>query len=509
MYSVLLVDDEPRAIEGLELLIDWESLGFRICGTCSDGLEALELAKELGPDLIITDIRMPVMDGLELIAAARDQLDGQVRFIILSAYSEFDYAKRAMQHGIKHYILKPIMEEEVTDLLAQVRAELEESRLHIEMDAIAFEEKVISCLCHLLEGNSDAAELFLTSAEAGELLQEVNDWRFILIESEEGQSPALRAAARQAIGRKEYVYMLDLGPHSFGVASGGEPLADALFEALRSVSSAHFAVASGKPQAGLRNIAESYRSAREMINYQFFQEEPRVIEYEHMNEDQREERMDGMLSAQHLTDAIEKLDKAALQEALEQFRMAISHSRFAPEIAKMVGIHVACRSMAMLKDMNENAQELVQQHGLIRLTRSKLHVHEALDLLQSFGEACISVMAKSQSDQSKGIIHDINEYVEQHYRDSITIKSIGEKFYIHPVYLGQLFMKKNGVTLNERVHDLRIEEAARLLRDTDMKYNQIAEHVGYLNYDKFLKQFEKRLHMKPSQYQKEQSEGDM
>ena len=128
MYSVLLVDDEPWAIEGLLMFVDWEGHGFRVCGVCENGAEAQSAAHELKPDVIVTDIRMPEMDGLELIEQLQGERGAPIEFVVLSAYSEFTFAKRAMQLGVQHYLLKPIVEEEAAEMLSQIRMRLDTDR---------------------------------------------------------------------------------------------------------------------------------------------------------------------------------------------------------------------------------------------------------------------------------------------------------------------------------------------------------------------------------------------
>ena len=125
MYSVLLVDDEPLAIEGLQLFVDWEQLGFRVCGVCENGAEALSAARELLPDVIVTDIRMPEMDGLELIGRLKGERAAHAEFVVLSAYAEFTFAKRAIQLGVIHYLLKPVIGEEAAEVLRKVRKRLD------------------------------------------------------------------------------------------------------------------------------------------------------------------------------------------------------------------------------------------------------------------------------------------------------------------------------------------------------------------------------------------------
>ena len=106
MYSVLLVDDERIILEGLSVVVEWERHGTALAGKAKNGAEALEMIREIRPDIVITDLKMPNMNGLELIAAVREEYPDIV-FVILSGYDEFEYAQRAMQYGVRHYLLKP------------------------------------------------------------------------------------------------------------------------------------------------------------------------------------------------------------------------------------------------------------------------------------------------------------------------------------------------------------------------------------------------------------------
>jgi len=130
MYSVLLVDDEPWAIEGLRMFVDWEGLGFRVSGSCENGAEALAAARESMPDVVVTDIRMPEMDGLELIGQLLGERgEGESpEIVVLSAYGEFAFAKRAMQLGVHHYLMKPVVGEEAAEALRRIRARLDTRR---------------------------------------------------------------------------------------------------------------------------------------------------------------------------------------------------------------------------------------------------------------------------------------------------------------------------------------------------------------------------------------------
>jgi two-component system, response regulator YesN len=132
MFKVLLVDDEPFVTKALKVLIDWEELGYSICGEASHGEEAVEIIKELKPDVVITDIRMPRMDGLELIRYCSEVLKANSEFIVLSGYNDFKYAQQAIKYRVKEYLLKPIDEEELVDRLKELSKEFLKKKESLE-----------------------------------------------------------------------------------------------------------------------------------------------------------------------------------------------------------------------------------------------------------------------------------------------------------------------------------------------------------------------------------------
>lgn len=120
MLKVLIVDDEPYIREGIKVMIDWGNYGFEICYEAGNGEDALQIIRDYEVDIVFTDIKMPVMGGLELIKQVKQNVDKEIRFVILSGYYEFEYAKKAIQYRVTDYLLKPIQEEELIDLLETI-----------------------------------------------------------------------------------------------------------------------------------------------------------------------------------------------------------------------------------------------------------------------------------------------------------------------------------------------------------------------------------------------------
>jgi len=134
MYSVLLVDDERTILEGISTIVDWEAQGTKLIGTARNGVEALNFIQENQPDIVISDIMMPGLDGIQLLKKTYETYP-LIKWIILSGYGEFDYAQAAMKFGVKHYLLKPCNEEKISKALQDIVLELSQQKKHYPNDA--------------------------------------------------------------------------------------------------------------------------------------------------------------------------------------------------------------------------------------------------------------------------------------------------------------------------------------------------------------------------------------
>ncbi|MEJ8305285.1 response regulator [Saccharibacillus sacchari] len=156
MYKVIVADDEALMLEGWKTIIDWNKFGYELCGAASDGDEALELVKRFEPDLLLTDIRMPGLSGLDLIRELRELNNMNVKSIIVSGYAEFDYARQALRFGVDRYVLKPIVPEEIHELLVELKTPLK-SGVDARRSASELQSAAVqACLSGLLRGEPNA-----------------------------------------------------------------------------------------------------------------------------------------------------------------------------------------------------------------------------------------------------------------------------------------------------------------------------------------------------------------
>ncbi|MGO4272053.1 response regulator, partial [Paenibacillus sp. TAF58] len=151
MLRVMFADDEPYMLEGLRSMIDWNKLGFEICGEAPDGEDALVMMASTLPHLVLTDVRMPVIDGLELIEQA-SCLYPEMKFIILSGYADFEYAKRAMRHGVANYLMKPLIEAELIAAVEAVANTIQEREAHSQYESAALDCLRLETISRLLQG---------------------------------------------------------------------------------------------------------------------------------------------------------------------------------------------------------------------------------------------------------------------------------------------------------------------------------------------------------------------
>ncbi|WP_150269222.1 response regulator [Paenibacillus tepidiphilus] len=502
-YKVLLIDDEPNALEGL-LLLDWASLGFEVCGTCGNGRDGLLRMQELEPDLVITDIHMPLMNGLEMIRAWRSQSGREIKFVILSGYSEFEYAQTAIRYGISHYLLKPIFPEEAAEELEDIRRELEQAERGRMMNELVKCGETTALLKRLL------LEQPLQQSDA-RLLSKLNErsdnWKVCLVEWEPEECPGLREKAALLLAGDAPVYLLDQEEGQLCVIcgiSGDSPASfGRLDELRREYPGAAVYIAAGAPVHMLERIADSLQTARIALQHYFYQPEASgLMEYEAVYERPFSSRYDHIRLTDALMSAVNTLDVAgfrlALETAEEHFRVEL----VAPEAVRKFAIHLQYRMLEAVSDVDGNpfGDMLADIRGA-GMRNTSISLSGLMGQLASFGEAVIGLLVQERQDSSHGTVGEINRYIGEHYREALTIQKLAEIFYLHPVYLGQLLIKKNGMNFNEQLHGLRIGEAARLLREQpQLKLSEISERVGYANYSQFLKQFEKKMKMGPNEY---------
>lgn len=505
-YRVLLIDDEPSALEGMLLWIHWEELGFEVCGTSSNGREGLELIRKLQPDLVITDVNMPLMNGLEMIAAWQQEGFTETKFAIVSGYSEFEYAQTAIRYGISYYLLKPIFPEEAAEELMEIYQELEQETRNRNLNQIASSEEIVTLIKGLLHDKpADQADLEVLSR----LSVEKSYWNFCLVQTEPAIYAELRERTASMLIDGAPKFLIDLEANGFGIVYGTHSHSDeedeisyVITSQQRDYSKQQVHIALGGRVTSLLRIRSSYQTAKETILHYFYGSEySGFLSYKNLRNKPFSYHYDQMELMDDMIRSVNTLDKAGFSQAVDSAAESFREMYIAPETVKKIVIHIMYKIIALTPEGSRGqGSSLVSEIRIPEILDSMISFEGLMNHLHFCGEAIIDIQLNEQSQKSQGIVQEINQYIQEHYRESLTIKKLSEIFYLHPVYLGQLLSKKNGLHFNEYLHNLRIEEAARLLRENKLRSAQVAEKVGYSNYSQFLKQFEKKMSMSPNEY---------
>jgi two-component system response regulator YesN len=510
LYKVLLVDDEPLALEGLELLIDWNKRGFRVEAACENGEEALRHIRRNPPDLVVTDIRMPVLDGLGLIEEARKSGESSPLFVVASGYADFEYARRALRLGVSHYLTKPVIGEEADEMLVRLHRELSERDRNRRIGRSARRHEIGLALSALLHG-TDEQERSAAASRLSAISGAAEAWVYLRVAADGEDAAQARAAAWREAEEIDGCYPVDDGRSAFGFVAGirygagresdaiVRSLSERLLQVMRAAASGRCGIAAGCVVDRLESLPESGRSAEEAEKFLYYADSGIVLYGEIRN---KELSMNPALlrAADGIVDAMENGDPESLKTVIREAFRNFETNMIEPEWIDIFLCQVIVRCASVYRDLGGDMDALLRESGFERGFPRTGHLEQAARILTEFGLRCQSAVSGMRELRTGGTQAKVADYLRRHFREPVTIKEIADRFFIHPVYLGQSFTRRYGKGVLDFLHDLRIEEAKRLLRETDEPSGAIAERVGYSTYPHFLKQFERRTGMKPGEY---------
>jgi len=515
MFSVIIVDDELFVRKGLIGMLDWESIGFQVIAEADNGGDALNMIRERKPDLVITDIRMPVLDGIRLIQLSADE-KLETEFIIISGHTDFTYAQQAMRYGANDYVLKPIGEEQMVQALEGIRDKLA-AKKQLEERRCALEgEKLIE---ELIRGEITEADLLSRSlpwTDDGErkftyMLLEWNNvfpWNDNELPAKDVMEHGIREAVRKAASshrdpliyghRRAYGVIV---PDVYLLPFEGDMRAfmESVREVLQERFSIEFQVYAGSSVQSLTKLQTSYVSAVEAMQHKFLMHTTRVILYSDIAGQPLVYTPldDGVFFT--LVEAVEENDSGKIIRTQDLLFEEFQEKHYSPEAMKSAIIQFVHHVVRTIRGMEGDEKELASIEPVTGWLDHNITIRELRRIVEEFAlEAAETLSRLNQA--GKGGMMKVKNYIDQNFRRNINLKVIANHFYMNPAYLGQLFKKNFGIYFNEYILQLRIAEARKLLRQTDMRVYEIAERIGFNNADYFVSQFEKLARMTPIEY---------
>lgn len=497
VYKVFIVDDEPFIIEGLYDIVDWAAFGLEITGHAGNGQLALECLSSQRADILITDISMPILSGLQLIRELR-RTQPELKVVILSGFNDFDYLKEGMKLGIDNYLLKPINTEELEATLQNIVTNLDRQR---PGDAHGIQVLKDNTLYRLLTGQIACREF----EERAEFMGIQLDSPFIGVASlrtgpaQAGLFNVVEQRARETSG---LTLFHDVDGDTVIIAELAD--ADECIQAFRSWLGSLAAdlieehpslfIGIGSVAQGLKEAPASYREAKKAMEYVMVYPDLRVMDYVQLGANS------GSTAAFAVSwnDYVKLMMTRNQEELIAKIRMDFEqHSDgITPDELQHAALELVIRFKMELEQLKHTDESAMFGEGLHQVLSSTT-LEELIVALQ---KVAVTAVQSLLQDMKNPTVSQVLNHIHTHYADELSLKLLGAQYHLHPVYLGQLFQKETGETFAEYINKYRIERAKEQLKHTTFKVHEIARNVGYWETGYFYKQFRKYVGISPTDY---------
>lgn len=523
MLKILIVDNEAAIRRGLVQMMDWEAAGCAIVGQAVDGIDALEQIAALRPDIVISDIRMPGMDGLKL-AEELHKRDAGIQVIILTGYPDFTYAQRAISYGVVDYVLKPTTPEDLLDALDAAKKRIEEQLSRVEISRqLADERQENSLLQRSLFLNELIHAPGMDPAYAEEQCRRLGivlkDYQVLRVHvdfeggsQEEAQTMQEEAQLLldEALFGTLFTTIQRSGQNSYYVVENldAPKLAAACHKVVHTVDKLlHCRLTIGISNTHHRpqDLPQAAWQARQAQQFAAYSSLSVAVPYSEIPAASRQdlEAITGLL--EQLRSAIELSQRARADELLAQIFQTVRAARLPMSEVHKIGtfaVHFCVDSLFTLKTAQSLSQlpstRAVQQSETVDEMESSLHryIAEVMDAIPAAPDNLAEAVAK------------VKQYIARNYASELTLESLAQTVYLSPSYLSKIFKKETGENLSSHIQQVRIEKAKELLLNTNLKSFEVAEQVGIADPVYFARMFKRLTGTKPKDYRREhQNQG--
>lgn len=486
MLKVLIVDDEAIIRRGLSTSIDWEALGYNIVGEAKNGYEALELMKRLKPHVLITDIRMPIMDGIALAKEVSCTYP-DTHILILSGYDDFGYAQEAIKLKVNQYLLKPVGVEELTEVLQALRKDVDKqanNTRHLQRNI----------LMEMLEGKEVDSQLIIELGFIEHAYNQIGILHLVEEVPDETIRHALDKVKRHnklllsyTIDRYgDYILVFQmLNNNQHAIKKICHELLECLFNSHHCEG--FIGMGGSYIECKTNAIYLSYTEAKEALEESFFLGFNKVYNFK----GNRRLLLDVSYSLEEEKKFTELIEEGVLEKCThfieERFKDFVDMN-----IARNAIIDCCNKWLCILAyyEGNQN-RENIQSNQFVTLDSLRGHMISSL-------KRYLSYMGKKESISP--VVQQVIAYIHQHYKENIRLGDIADHVHVTPNYVSKVFKESQGMNYVEWLNDYRIQQAKSMLKKGEHKIYEVASEVGYKDYKYFAKQFKKSTGKTPKAY---------
>ena len=535
-YSVLLVDDEEDVIRIIMKKLDWESMGLVIIGHAANGVEALEMAEELSPDIVMTDIKMPYMDGLTLCKKLKE-LSRTIRVIIFSGFDEFEYAKEAIKMEAAEYLLKPVNAVELKEVFERVKndldRELDEKRNTDKLRAYYMESLPVlqeSFYMALLEGRIAPEQIgrymdsYQVQLQGPYYVVAVLHISQQSLEEESRMDPFLQAVSVRKFAEEQVedrwrsrvvIYLGDIimisQMHSREEMLEYTNEMDRLCRMAKKVCNARITAGIGYLCDNLEQLPLSYQGAKQAVSYRVLYGNTRAISISEVEPAEHVELNWEDVYSTYIQQIMKKVrvgEQDGLEKAISQFTEWLSGEQISMQKYRIVMMELVAELFRFTASHNLNPENVFG--GNVDVYSQVLQMESAEVLDRWLRRVCTNLqnaVMNERQDSTKFFVKNAEEYVKEHFADQdLGVDEVCRKLNVSAAYFSTIFKKETGKTFVRYLTDYRMEKAVNMLMTGNEKTYVIAEKVGYTEPNYFSYVFKKQFGMSPSKYKAERLE---
>ncbi|WP_025692665.1 response regulator transcription factor [Paenibacillus zanthoxyli] len=540
MYKLILAEDEADVREGIIGQIDWERCGFEVADQAENGKEAAELVDRLLPDVVVTDIQMPFMNGLQLAEYIRSRYPG-TKIIILTGYDEFEYAQRAIKLQIDEYILKPFSSQELIDVLLKVKGALdseiaERENIHVLSEHYRKSLPVLreQFLSSLVSRRLRPEEIAVKSREYGISLS--GDWfqpsviSLDYIREPEASGPGHPVSLRGTGDRNLQLFaVLNIaeeicGKHGFGrvfihrddlVMLSSRTGTDeseitgrtlAILEEIRQNVQRFLkltvTIGAGTVCRTPELLSRSFADALQALDYRLILGNNRVIWIEDVESRTSRPPVYDEWSEQSLIRTVKLGTVQELEEIINELFGSLDGSQVIANEYRIFLLEIITSILRMAKESGGETNELFGSGIMSLMDMNKFNNME--DAKQWIIDICTRLMnhiALERQSSYKQLVEQAKDFIKSHYQETdISIGKVCQHLHISTGYFSSIFKKETKMTFVNYLLQIRLEAAKELLRTTELKAFEIAEKIGFADPNYFSFCFRKKFGQSPKEY---------
>lgn len=531
MLKVFLVEDESVIRDGLRDNIPWQQYGFQFVGEAADGEMALPLIRKTRPDVLITDIKMPFMDGLSLSRIVSKEFP-KTKIVIISGYDDFEYARQAIEVGVDQFLLKPItrlmlkktllemkekieQEEDKNDYQIQYQAEM---HVYEQFSRRRFMEKVLTGELTVKEIYEEASKLSLEiTAPCYNLLlfylQEKNPDL-----SGEGMDDFMRKqdeVLHYFLRHPEYL-LFRWNASSYGVLIRSETsqIGELTEKGLGHIRDfcmgqehLEWYVAVGNPVERLSLLPECYRQVNHYFAYRFMMPDLHVLsevtleDYVNSQDEQNIDSVDPSTMAQEvIRDFLEHGNESEIHDFVESYLQSISRALKSRMFRAYVVLNIRFTMIAYVESLGASKEEYMKKIGDYA-QEMNIEPDEVPAYFVNMLQAAFEIREQASSNQNRKLISRAIAYIDENYmHDSLSLNTVAAEAEVSANYLSAVFSQSMKKTFVEYVTEKRMEKAKKLLKSTSLSSGEIAARTGYKDSHYFSFVFKKTQGMSPREY---------